>query len=55
MYNVELIDHLMYADDVVLLSSSVYGLQKTLLICEHFATECDIILIFTKLFVCISI
>lgn len=43
MYNGELINHLMYADDAVLLAPSAFGLQKLLLICEHFATKCDII------------
>ena len=36
-------NHLMYADDLVLLSPSVSGLQHLLKTCEVFATECDLV------------
>jgi hypothetical protein len=36
-------NHLMYADDIVLLSPSASGLQHMLKICENFASECDLV------------
>ena len=36
-------NHLMYADDTVLIAPSASGLQKLLQICETYAVECDII------------
>ena len=43
-------NHLMYADDTVLLSPSASGLQHLLLICERFAKSCDLIFNITKTF-----
>ena len=38
----EIINHLMYADDLVIMAPSVAGLSKLLRICELFATSHDI-------------
>ena len=37
------LNHLMYADDTVLISPSAGGLQHLLLLCEKFANTCDLI------------
>ena len=37
----QLINHLMYADDIVLISSSVKGLQKLLHVCERYGVDFD--------------
>ena len=36
-------NHLMYADDTVLIAPSARGLQKLILLCEDYANNCDII------------
>ena len=38
-----IINHLMYADDLVLISPSTAGLQKLLDICQRFGIEHDMI------------
>ena len=38
-----LINHLMFADDLVLLSSSTRGLSKLIFECQKYGIECDII------------
>ncbi len=38
-----LINHLMYADDTVLISPSPRGLQRLIAQCEMYAKDCDII------------
>ena len=37
------VNHLMYADDTVLIASSAFGLQRLITICENYASQCDII------------
>ena len=39
-----IINHLMYADDLVILAPSVAGLSKLLRICESFGESNDIVL-----------
>ena len=39
----EIINHLMYADDLVIMAPSVAGLSKLLRICELFAASHDMI------------
>ena len=36
-------NHIFYADDVILLSPSAFGLQVLLNVCEKFATDHDIV------------
>jgi hypothetical protein len=47
-------NHLMYANDMVLLSPSIVGLQHMLKICETFATESDMLLIPKNVYMCIQ-
>ena len=42
-FNDVLVNHLMYADDAVLIAPSASGLQTLLLICEKYASLCDIL------------
>lgn len=37
------LNHFMYADDLVLISPSIKGLQKLVTVCEHYGTEFDIL------------
>ena len=41
-------NHLIYADDTVLLSPSAQGLQRLIQLCEVYARKCDIIFNVTK-------
>lgn len=41
-YNNEIINHLMYADDLVLFAPSVAGLNKLLRVCENYSEQHDI-------------
>ena len=48
-------NHLMYADDTVLLAPSAKGLQRLISLCEQYATDCDIIFNVKKSkYMCIS-